>query len=414
MKNWERKFIEIFFIVFLFIIIFVFSQFISKFIYLPDFLNLNYKLGLDIAGGSILTYESNLSQVEDKKETMEMLKDVIERRINFFGINEPKVTYSIIDQIGRVYVELPGIKDPKEAINYLGQTPYLEFYAPKEIGTSTEWEPTGLTGKYLKKSNVDYHPATLEPVVSLEFNEEGAKIFAQLTEKYLNQPLAIVLDGNIISSPVVKEVIKDGKAQISGNFSLKEAKLLSRRLNEGTLPVAVSLVGQKSITGSYGSEFILFVIKSGIITFLLISLFMVIYYRLTGFISVISLFVYLILNLFIYKVFGVVLTLAGIIGFLLSIGMAIDGNILILERIKEEIKKGKSGLSLIKDGFSRSWTSIRDSNITTLISVAILYFFTSSFVRGFALTLGIGVIINLFTAVFLTRILMTRFFVKNA
>jgi len=414
MKNWERRFIEIFFIVFLFIIIFVFSQFISKFIYLPDFLNLNYKLGLDIAGGSILTYESNLSQVEDKKETMEMLKDVIERRINFFGINEPKVTYSIIDQIGRVYVELPGIKDPKEAINYLGQTPYLEFYAPKEIGTSTEWEPTGLTGKYLKKSNVDYHPATLEPVVSLEFNEEGAKIFAQLTEKYLNQPLAIVLDGNIISSPVVKEVIKDGKAQISGNFSLKEAKLLSRRLNEGTLPVAVSLVGQKSITGSYGSEFILFVIKSGIITFLLISLFMVIYYRLTGFISVISLFVYLILNLFIYKVFGVVLTLAGIIGFLLSIGMAIDGNILILERIKEEIKKGKSGLSLIKDGFSRSWTSIRDSNITTLISVAILYFFTSSFVRGFALTLGIGVIINLFTAVFLTRILMTRFFVKNA
>lgn len=414
MKNWERRFIEIFFIVFLFIIIFVFSQFISKFIYLPDFLNLNYKLGLDIAGGSILTYESNLSQVEDKKETMEMLKDVIERRINFFGINEPKVTYSIIDQIGRVYVELPGIKDPKEAINYLGQTPYLEFYAPKEIGTSTEWEPTGLTGKYLKKSNVDYHPATLEPVVSLEFNEEGAKIFAQLTEKYLNQPLAIVLDGNIISSPVVKEVIKDGKAQISGNFSLKEAKLLSRRLNEGTLPVAVSLVGQKSITGSYGSEFILFVIKSGIITFLLISLFMVVYYRLTGFISVISLFVYLILNLFIYKVFGVVLTLAGIIGFLLSIGMAIDGNILILERIKEEIKKGKSGLSLIKDGFSRSWTSIRDSNITTLISVAILYFFTSSFVRGFALTLGIGVIINLFTAVFLTRILMTRFFVKNA
>lgn len=414
MKNWERRFIEIFFIVFLFIIIFVFSQFISKFIYLPDFLNLNYKLGLDIAGGSILTYESNLSQVEDKKETMEMLKDVIERRINFFGINEPKVTYSIIDQIGRVYVELPGIKDPKEAINYLGQTPYLEFYAPKEIGTSTEWEPTGLTGKYLKKSNVDYHPATLEPVVSLEFNDEGAKIFAQLTEKYLNQPLAIVLDGNIISSPVVKEVIKDGKAQISGNFSLKEAKLLSRRLNEGTLPVAVSLVGQKSITGSYGSEFILFVIKSGIITFLLISLFMVVYYRLTGFISVISLFVYLILNLFIYKVFGVVLTLAGIIGFLLSIGMAIDGNILILERIKEEIKKGKSGLSLIKDGFSRSWTSIRDSNITTLISVAILYFFTSSFVRGFALTLGIGVIINLFTAVFLTRILMTRFFVKNA
>ncbi len=414
MKSWERRFIEIFFIVFLFIIIFVFSQFISKFIYLPDFLNLNYKLGLDIAGGSILTYESNLSQVEDKKETMEMLKDVLERRINFFGINEPKVTYSIIDQIGRVYVELPGIKDPKEAINYLGQTPYLEFYAPKEIGTSTEWEPTGLTGKYLKKSNVDYNPTTLEPVVSLEFNEEGAKIFAQLTEKYLNQPLAIVLDGNIISSPVVRDVIKDGKAQISGNFSLKEAKLLSRRLNEGTLPVAVSLVGQKSITGSYGSEFILFVIKSGIITFLLISLFMVVYYRFTGFISVISLFVYLILNLFIYKVFGVVLTLAGIIGFLLSIGMAIDGNILILERIKEEIKKGKSGLSLIKDGFSRSWTSIRDSNITTLISVAILYFFTSSFVRGFALTLGIGVIINLFTAVFLTRILMTRFFVKNA
>ena len=417
LTKFEEKFLVVFLILLIFIILIDFSHFFNKYIYLPDFLNLKFKLGLDLAGGTILTYSADLSNIkdEDKKETMEILKEVIERRVNLFGINEPKVTYSIVENTGRLYVELPGIKSPQEAIEKIGETPYLEFYIPQTSTSSTStinFVPSGLNGKYLKKAQVEYVSGLIEPVVSLSFDEEGAKIFKELTQKYLGQPIAIVLDGKIISSPVVREVIENGNAQISGKFSFKEAQQLARRLNEGTLPVKMEIVGQQTISGSYGKDFVSLILKASFFAFLTIAIFMILYYRFGGLISSLALLVYAILNIFIYKVFGIVLTLAGIVGFILSIGMAIDANILILERMKEEKKGGKSGIVLINDAFKRAWTSIRDSNITTLISSAALYFLTSSFVRGFALTLGIGVLVSMFTAVFFTRILMIKL-IKN-
>lgn len=418
MKPWEKIFLNLFLIFLIFVILVDFSSLIKNFIYLPDFLNFDFKLGLDLAGGTILTYQAELSQVENKKETMEMLKDVIERRVNLFGVNEPKVLWSINGNEGRLIVELPGIKSPAEAIKAIGETPYLEFYIPTSSSATTstttiDFIPSGLNGKYLVRAQVDYNPTTFEPVVTVKFNDEGAKIFKELTEKYLGQPIAIVLDGKIISTPVVRDVIQNGNAQISGNFSLKDAQILARRLNEGTLPVSMEVVSQQTISGSYGKDFVELIVKSAFYTVLVILIFMTIYYRFNGFIASVALIVYALLNIFVYKIFGIVLTLAGIIGFLLSIGMAIDANVLILERFKEEKKSGKSGLILIQDSFSRAWNAIRDSNITTLISVIILYFLTTSFVRGFALTLGIGVLISMFTAVFFTRILMLKLYVKN-
>mgnify|MGYP000402444488 CR=1 FL=1 len=416
-NKFQENFLNFFIVLIIFIILIDFSQFFNKYFFLPDFLNLKFKLGLDLAGGSILTYSADLSNIksEERKETMEILKDVIERRVNLFGINEPKVSYSLTENSGRLYVELPGIKSPQEAIEKIGETPYLEFYIPQMATDSTStfnFVPSGLTGRYLKKAQVEYVSGLIEPVVTLNFDEEGAKIFKELTQKYLEQPIAIVLDGQIISSPVVKEVIENGNAQITGKFSLKEAQQLARRLNEGTLPVKMEIFGHQIISGSYGKDFINLILKSSFWVFLIIAAFMILYYKEGGIISSIALFVYALLNIFVYKIFGVVLTLAGIVGFILSIGMAIDANILILERFKEEKKAGKSGLNLINDSFERAWSSIRDSNITTLISSIILYFLTTSFVRGFALTLSIGVLISMFTAVFFTRILMIKVWVR--
>jgi preprotein translocase subunit SecD len=346
LTKFEEKFLVVFLIFLIFIILIDFSHFFNKYIYLPDFLNLKFKLGLDLAGGTILTYSADLSNIkdEDKKETMEILKEVIERRVNLFGINEPKVTYSIVENTGRLYVELPGIKSPQEAIEKIGETPYLEFYIPQTSTSSTStinFVPSGLNGKYLKKAQVEYVSGLIEPVVSLSFNEEGAKIFKELTQKYLGQPIAIVLDGKIISSPVVREVIENGNAQISGKFSFKEAQQLARRLNEGTLPVKMEIVGQQTISGSYGKDFVSLILKASFFAFLTIAIFMILYYRFGGLISSLALLVYAILNIFIYKAFGIVLTLAGIVGFILSIGMAIDANILILERMKEEKREVK-------------------------------------------------------------------------
>jgi preprotein translocase subunit SecD len=368
---------------------------------------LKFKYGLDLEGGVILTYNADLSNIkkEDYNDILAATKDLIERRINTLGISETNISYY---RSGKIIVEIPSIKNPEEAISVIGKTPFLEFRTTQSIGTETIFIPTELTGKYLKTANAVFETQTGLPVVSLELTNEGAKIFEKLTRENLGKPIGIFIDNNLISAPVVREVISGGKAIIEGNFSLQQAKELAANLKQGALPVPLKLEGINQINPTLGSEFKEKMLKSGVIGFLLIIIFMIIYYKKQGLIASLCLIFYVFYNLFIFKLIGVVLTLSSITGFILSVGMAVDANILIAERIKEERKKIQDIQKAITNGFNRAWTSIRDSNITTIISSIIIYFITTSFVRGFALTLFIGVLISLLTAFYLTKILTNR------
>ncbi|MCL5257736.1 MAG: protein translocase subunit SecD [Patescibacteria group bacterium] len=408
---------------------------------------IKFKLGLDLVGGSVLMYQADLSHVQPSniKSVLSGVKDLIERRINILGISETSVSYS---QSGQVIVEIPNIKDPKEAIKIIGATPFLEFRvpaststaaaptastsaaAPTLISTSTQtsslslssssvststdsayvnFVPSKLTGKYLKSASVQIDSNTLEPYVSLVFNSQGAAIFEKLTKTYLKQPIAIYIDNTLISAPIVQDVISDGQARITGRFTLAQAKSLAQNLNEGALPVPLSLVSQSTVSPTLGKTFLDFAIKGGIIGAVLVILFMLIYYRFLGLIASIALIFYGFFNLAIYKILGVTLSLAGIAGLILSVGMAVDANILIFERTKEELKRGRKIVDAIDLGFRRAWSSIRDSNTSTLITTIIMYLMTTSFVKGFALTLGLGVLVSLLTAVFLSRNLINEF-----
>ncbi len=390
----------------LIILLFFLLGIISLF-FVVDNSMLKFKFGLDLAGGIILTYDADLSQIRisEQEATLSAVKDLIERRINTLGLAETSINYS---RSGRIIVEIPNVKDYQEAVNLIGQTPLLEFRVPQIVGTQTVFVPSELTGKYLKSAEVRINPNTGLPLVALKFDNQGAKIFEQLTQKYLNQPIAIYIDGQPISIPNVRETITGGEAVIEGNFTLEEAKKLAGNLQQGALPVPLKLISINQVNPKLGIKFKDLAVKGGAIGFILVLAFMIGYYRLQGVIASICLFIYLLINLFIYKLFGVVLTLAGITGLILSIGMAVDANILVAERIKEEIRRGLEKKQAIKAGFSRAWTSIRDSNITTIISALLVYFLTTSFVRGFALTLLIGVIISFITAFYLTRILTEK------
>jgi len=311
----------------------------------------------------------------------------------------------------------------------IGETPYLEF---KEVRTEDEaksilslqveeaekekpdesilqidpyFKQTSLTGKYLKRADLGFDQNSL-PIINLQFNDEGAKIFAALTKKNIGQPLAIYLDGYPISIPEVLEEIPSGKAQISGKFTLPEAKELVTRLNQGALPVPINLISQQSVGAVLGEESIEKIAKAALFGFVLVLMFMIVFYRMPGFLASISLIIYVILTMSIFKALPVTLTLAGITGFILSIGMAVDANILIFEHAKEEIKKNKPIRISMEDGFQRSWPAIRDSNIATIISAVILYYFTSSMIRGFSVTLAIGVGVSIITALYITRIFL--------
>lgn len=269
---------------------------------------------------------------------------------------------------------------------------------------------TGLSGKQLERAEVVSDPTTGLIQVSLQFDSEGAKLFRELTEKNIGLPIAIYLDGEPISIPNVSSVIPDGRAVIQGQFTLQDARLLSQRLNAGALPVPIDLISQQAIGPTLGAISLQKSLKAGIVGLMLVMLFMLLYYRLPGFLSLISLTLYVALTLAIFKLIGVTLTLAGIAGFILSIGMAVDANVLIFERLKEELRDGKSLRVAVEEGFVRAWTSIRDGNISTLITCALLIWFGSSFVQGFAVTLAIGVLISMFTAISVTRV-MLRFVV---
>lgn len=272
------------------------------------------------------------------------------------------------------------------------------------------WKNTGLSGKQLKRAEVVTDHVTAQIQVALQFDSEGANLFAELTERLLGQQIAIFLDGEPISTPVVQAVITDGQAVITGSSTLQEARLLAQRLNAGALPVPIELISQQAIGATLGAETLAASLKAGFIALLLVMLFMVLYYRLPGVLSVVSLALYVSITLAIFKVMGVTLTLAGIAGLILSIGMAVDANVLIFERLKEELREGKSLKAAVEEGFERAWTSIRDGNVSTIITCLLLIGFGSSFVQGFAITLAVGVCISMFTAIVVTRI-MLRFVV---
>lgn len=392
MKNTKNLFLLIFFLAFL---VSLYLVFFGK----------DFSLGMDLAGGTILTYQIYFSDSNSagtlKKDILEQTKDLIERRINFLGVSEYFVSFS---ETGRILIEIPNIKDPELAKKVIGETPFLEFRVPQnEI-----FVPSGLTGKYLKKAEVVFTPTTFEPVIVLSFNEEGARIFKDVTQKYLGKPVAIYLDGQLISSPIVRDVIENGEAQITGKFTLDEAKLLVNRLNQGSLPAPLNLIAESVVDPLFGKEFLNLAIKGSLIGISLVVIFMIIFYGFNGLIADIALIFYIIFNLAIYKILGVTISLASLSGLVLAVGMAVDANILVFERMKEERKRGLKEIDIVREGFRRAFPSIRDSNMTTIISSFLIYFLAVSFVKGFALTLFLGVILSFLTAVFFTRYLLEK------
>ncbi len=383
-----------------------------------------FKLGLDLSGGSRLTYEADVSRLNpaDVADAMSSLREVIDRRVNVFGVSEPIVQTESSTLSGsaqnRLVVELPGVTDIKEATKMIAATPQLEFQVLKsgvtaETASSSDFITTGLTGRYLKKAQVVFNQNSLSPAIAIEFNSDGAKLFAEITKANINRPVAILLDNQIISAPNVREEIRDGKAEISGQFTVEEAKNLTRDLNLGALPVPISLASTEIIGATLGSEATKKGVEAGLVGLLIVAIFMILWYRLPGLVAVVSLSIYVALMLAIFKLFPVTLTAAGMAGFILSIGIAVDANVLIFERFREELKAGKGMNEATKEGFQRAWTSIRDSNLSSIISATILFWFGTSLIKGFASTLILGIIVSMFTAVIVTRTLLLALGFRN-
>ncbi|KKU48914.1 protein-export membrane protein SecD [Candidatus Uhrbacteria bacterium RIFCSPHIGHO2_12_FULL_46_13] len=503
---------------------------------LPEYPEKPFRLGLDLVGGTQLLYDADTSKIplSDRVSALEGVRDVIERRVNAFGVAEPLVQTDKTGDQWRVLVELAGVKDVNEAIKQIGETPLLEFKEQNEAPTVSvltdeqkkeivesekkakktaedllkrlnrgedfaelaktysedpgskdaggdlgwakkgmfvpefdralfeelkvgerakqpvrtqfgyhiiekleerqddkgeleiqarhiliaakserdfqppqnpedQWKNTALSGKQLKRASVVFDEQTQQPQVSLEFNDEGSKLFEEITSRNVDKMVGIFLDKQPISLPKVQQAITGGRAVITGTFTVQEAKLLAQRLNAGALPVPINLVSQQTVGASLGEIAIQRSLRAGLYGFLLVAIFMILYYRLPGIIAVVALLMYAAFVLAIFKLWPVTLTLAGIAGFILSLGMAVDANILIFERLKEELRLGKSLPQAMQAGFERAWTSIRDSNVSSLITCVILSWFGTSVVKGFALTLAIGIVVSMFSAITVTR-----------
>ena len=370
------------------------------------------KLGLDLVGGSRLVLEAQTTKsvAEITPEVMERLQFAIENRVNKLGVAE-----TVVQQIGdkRLLVEIPNVTDLKKAKAFLGETAQLEFKkeAVRKDGT-TEWVETGLTGQDLAKSMLTTDSVG-HWVVSLEFKAEGSRKFAELTKELVNKPMAIFFNGDLVSAPNVNEPIYGGKAQISGGdsgFAYDEAERMVNLLNAGALPVPAKVVEENTVGPTLGADSIQKSKVAGIIGLGFVMLFMLAYYRLPGVIADIALIIYSLMLFALFKAIPVTLTLAGIAGFILSIGMAVDANILIFERTKEELRAGRNLFTAINSGFDRAFTSIFDSNMTTIITCTILYLLGTSIVKGFALTLAIGVVVSMFSAITITKNFMHLIF----
>lgn len=376
--------------------------------------------GLDISGGSRLVFEADTTKLNgaDKKEALNGLKNVMERRVNLFGISEPNVQLSNFGGKDRVVVELSGIKEMDEAISVIGTTAQLQFVEIIGEGEEAQVKETDLSGADLSRASLVFDQNNGQPAVAIEFTSDGAKKFEDLTDRNVGKVLPILLDGVPISSPSVSEKIVGGKAQITGSFTVDEAKNLVTQLNAGALPVSVALVEQEIVGPTLGADSINKSVIAGLVGIGGVFLFMLIMYRGLGLVANFGLIIFALITISLYKIFGIVLTLPGIAGFLLSVGMAVDSNILIFERFREE--KGQRNIKdALEISFGKAWDSIRDANIATLVASFILanpldlnFLNTSGPVRGFAITLALGVLISLFTGIVISRNLL-RIFVKE-
>jgi preprotein translocase subunit SecD len=396
-----------------------------------------FKLGLDLSGGTQLVYKADTSAVAggDVDQSMDALRETVERRVNLFGVGEPIVQREKGSSVAgdgeeRLIIELPGITDANEAIRMIGETPTLEFRmlkddAPPEIASANLnpliieaiFEKPILTGRNISRAELQFGQGqgglANEPVVVLHFDDEGTKIFAETTKANVGKTFGIFLDGEPISTPVIREEIPTGTAVISGSFTPEEARELVRNLNFGALPVPIELASTQSVSGTLGGAAVKDGIMAGLWGFAAVALFMIIWYRLPGFLATLALVLYIILSLALFKVVPVTLTAAGIAAFILSIGMAVDANVLIFARMREELAKGKSTDDAIKDGFARAWLSIRDSNISSIITAIILFWFGTSIIKGFALVFGLGVILSMLTALTVSRTLLIAVGIKG-
>ena len=437
--------------------------FLGNYVYQSEISQKNpFKLGLDLSGGSYLVYKADVSEIPENEisDSMDALRDVIERRINAFGVAEPSVTteshtLGIDGSEERLVIELPNVTDLTEAKEMIGQTPLLEFKVeadeeeqdrisrelealtqdlePNEDGSisidgnalldlqNARYVNTALTGKYLEKAQLQFSQAGIQnggglqsqPIVSLSFNKEGAEIFEELTRENIGKTIAIYLDGTAISTPVVNVAISGGQAIIEGNFTLEEAKTMVGRLNSGALPIPIELISTNTIGPTLGHDAIDAGVTAGIIGFIFIGIVLILWYRLPGLIAVVALGFYTVIMLWMFKFIPVTLTSAGITGFIISIGIAVDANILIFERMKEEINNGKTLYDSVTLGFKRAWASIRDANISSIISAVFLFWFGTALIKGFALTFGLGILVSMFTAVTFTRLLLLSLVKKD-
>ena len=381
-----------------------------------------FKLGLDLAGGTQLIYRADTSQVaeSDVSNALDTLKDVIERRVNAFGVSEPIIQIEksgTFSKDNKLIVDLPSVTDVETAIALIGQTPLLEFrMVPDDVLTSASTTKdiyngsiaTDLTGRYLSRATLEFANQGLsQPVVSLQFDTAGSDIFAKITKENVGRVIGIFLDKEPVSLPVVRDEITGGKAQISGGqMTVAEAQMIVRNLNYGALPLPIELAGTQTIGPSLGASALNAGVRAGIWGFAIVVLFLILWYRLPGFVASIALVMYVIISLAIFKLIPVTLTAAGLAGFILSIGMAVDANILIFERMKEELRRGKKLDAAMHEGFHRAWLSIRDSNISSIITALILFWLGTSAVKGFALTLFFGVLVSMFTAITVSRTLL--------
>ena len=374
--------------------------------------DLSLKLGLDLSGGVHLVYQADTSQAD----AMEATRANIERRVNSLGVSEPIIQTSKVGSDYRLIVELAGVTDINQAVSLIGQTALLEFRATRVATPSSaaDFASTGLTGRDLILSQVQFNGGKTagQPVVSIEFSPEGTKKFAEITGKNIGKPLAIFLDNQLVTAPTVQSVISDGRAVISGNFTADEAKKLTIQLNAGALPVPIHIIEQRNIGATLGVESIHKSIVAAAVGLVVIWLFMIVNYGVKGLLADLALIVYILIFLALIKLIPITLTLAGIAGFILSIGMAVDANILIFERMKEELRWGRPLKAAVELGFHRAWTSVRDSNASSLITAGLIFWFGTGSVRGFALTLAVGVLVSLFTSITVTRTLLRLIYAR--
>lgn len=405
----------------LFLFLIVLFAVIAGFFVFPKGLGnkiLPWHLGLDLVGGSYLVYEVDMSGIaaDDRSSVQSGLRDVMERRVNVFGVSEPRVTTARRGESYQLIVELAGISNTEEAIQQIGRTALLDFREVTQTGegesAKQNFAKTQLTGRYLQKAQIGSNRSTNQPLILIKFNSEGAGIFERLTVKNVGKPLAIFLDNELISMPTVQEKIAGGDAQITGNFTYQDVKKMVSLFNAGALPAPIGLISQQTIGATLGLDSLNKALVAGVAGALLVILFMVLYYRRLGLVAALALVLYIIFTAAVFKLFGITMTLAGIAGFILSIGMAVDANILVFARTKEETAKGVSNAGALEEGFRRAWPSIRDSNITTMLTSVVLYYLTSSFVRGFALTLLVGVLVSMFSAITVSRVILRTFIKK--